>query len=144
MAFFGFGEKPGPRFDLAAIGEHWQHRALSADRTQSVSIRQLADDFDRGPFPFVALIQPVAVVLPDQFDRWTAAVHFALEREGDGLLVLVHREPRLITWYAHAATRGQLERCLKSLNRTNPLRWGIHHDREWAEYDRARLHGEGG
>lgn len=141
MGLFGFGDKPGARFDLAAIGEQWRTRALSADRTASVSIRVIDDDFDRGPFPFVALIQPLAVVLPDQFDRWTAATHFALERDGDALLVLVHREPRLITWYAHAATKGQLERCLKALKKTNPVRWGIHHDREWADYDRARLHG---
>src|SRR5690606_20256583 len=112
MGLFDFGRTQGATFDLAAIGDEWEHRALTADRTESMSIRRLPDDFDRGPFPFVALVQPLAVVLPDQFDPWTAATHFALERDCGALLVLVHRLPRQITWYAFAATRRQLEKAL--------------------------------
>lgn len=139
MRFF---RRKSPCFDLAAIGDRWDHLALAAGMSESMSIRRLPADFDRGPFGHVALVQPTAVVLADQFDRWTAAVHFALERDSAALLALVHRTERQVTWYAYAATRAQLDDALATLAATNPVRWAINADREWSEYEHARAHAD--
>jgi hypothetical protein len=132
--------RPPPRFDLPAIGDRWDHLPLADAMTSSMAIRVLPDGFNRAPYPFVALIQPVTIVLPDQFDRWTAATHFALERDAAALLALVHVDGRQVTWYAYAATRAQLEAALQNLHSTNPVRWAINEDRDWNEVAHARSH----
>jgi hypothetical protein len=78
------------------------------------------------------------VVMPDRFDAWTAAAHFALERDREALLALVHRGQRQLTLYAYAATPAQLEAAMKKLHETNAARWAINEDRAWSEYESAK------
>jgi hypothetical protein len=134
-----FRRNPSVPFDLAAIGDRWQHfHVPNTPLVERMSVRTLPDGFERARYPFVALVQPLQVVLPDQFGPWTASVHFALERESTALLAVVHETPRQVTWYAHASTRAALDTALRKLASTNPVRWGVNEDRAWTEYEHAK------
>lgn len=132
------GKRDG-RFDLKTMGDRWQTRTVEPrGEPETISVRELPSGFDRRPYGYVALIRPNAVVLPDEFDRWTTAAHYALEKDAAALLAVVHRTPKQITWYAYAASREALDQAMQGLLEAHPVRWATNTDAGWKEHAGAK------
>lgn len=133
-----FRRSRDPKFDLAAIGDRWLARPLTHDGVSgTLHVRQLPSDLRREAFPFVALAW-----MDGEQARGTDSAVFrslrgALEKRGNGLVVLIHETPARVHWYAYAASEKILDEALASLD-NKALHWGINEDRGWPEYDNAR------
>jgi hypothetical protein len=139
MMFGLFRGRHSGRFDLKAVGDHWQTRTVEPrGEPETISVRELPSGFERKPYGFVALIRPNAVVLPDEFDRWTTATHYALEAKSAALLAVIHRTQKQITWYAYAASREALDAAMQELIAVHPVRWATNTDAGWKEHEGAK------
>lgn len=126
------------RFQLEAIGDHWQQRPLTHDDVAgTLHVREVPASLAHKRFPCLALAwldRSIAAVDPDALRR---QVQQALEADARCLLVLVHETPHKLAWYAYAASEQALDGAFGSLAHAQ-LGWGINPDPDWYEYRHAR------
>ncbi|GAA3924021.1 hypothetical protein [Luteimonas lutimaris] len=133
-----FRRSRDPKFDIAAIGDHWLAWPLTHDGVSgTLHVRQLPFDLPRQEFPFVALAWMDGAETRGTDSAVFRSLKGVLEKRGSGLIVLVHETPGRVYWYAYAASAKILDEAFASLD-NEALHWGINEDRGWPEYDNAK------